>query len=145
MGVGFGAGSPIGNTSILNSGIDLWDAPVNITLAYNGSSTVTVTLSQTGSTWSGSYPANLASTLGGAGTQVYFGFGGSQGGATAIQEVSNFSIASLGNTGLPTTSAPANRRRRGRGPQRPLAGRRLAFRSQRRRRHGHQLRRLRRR
>ena len=98
--------------------------PVNITLAYNGSSAVTVSLLQGSNSWSNTYTGiNLANTLGGSGTLVCFGFGGGQGGSYSIQQISNFSITSLaGNLGTLPSTSPAGRVRRGGGPQRRFAG-----------------------
>ena len=66
--------SPISNVNMVTGGT------TGVTVAYNGSSTVTVSMTQGTNTWSKAYTGmNLASTLGGSGTLVYFGFGGGQG------------------------------------------------------------------
>ncbi len=82
-------------------------APVNFTLAYDGTSTLNLTAVQSGNTWTQSYPIALGSALNNPANGVaYLGFVGGTGGLNALQQVSNFTFSSYGSLGnvLPSTS-----------------------------------------
>ena len=75
-------------------------APVNITLAYNGTSALYLTAVQGANSWSQTYSVALGSALNNPvnGT-AYVGFVGGTGGVDAQQQISNFSFTGNGSLG----------------------------------------------
>jgi autotransporter-associated beta strand protein len=73
------------------------NSPVNFTVRFDGNSTLTMSATQGANTVSGTWSANLYNVLGGAGASLanalaYIGFTGGDGGTTATQTISNFSV-----------------------------------------------------
>jgi autotransporter-associated beta strand protein len=100
-----GSASP---STATGNGVNLdLTAPVNFTLSYDGTSTLSLTAVQSGNTWTQSYSAALSSALNNpANGLAYIGFVGGTGGANALQQISNFTFyanSSLGNV-LPSAS-----------------------------------------
>jgi autotransporter-associated beta strand protein len=75
--------------------ISLYDVPVDVQLAYNGS-TLTATLTQGGTTFTRTYSGVDLNSLLGQG--AYFGFSGGTGGSVARQQISNLRFTSSGLT-----------------------------------------------
>jgi autotransporter-associated beta strand protein len=73
--------------------INLYDVPVDVQLAYNGS-TLTATLTQGGTAFTQTYSGVDLNSLLGQG--AYFGFSGGTGGSVARQRISNFRFTSSG-------------------------------------------------
>jgi VCBS repeat-containing protein len=88
--------------------VQFWNGDkTHVDLSYNGSTlTETLTDTVTHSTFTANYAANLASVLGGS--SAYVGFSGGTGGATSIQQISNFNFvdgeADPNNAGVPGIS-----------------------------------------
>ena len=105
MGSAFGTGGVVA-TETSTSPVSLGSGdPIQVTLAYNGSSNLVETLSDTtnGATYSTAYNVNLASIVGGG--SAYIGFTGATGGAFSTQTVSNFSFSSTASNLLPAATA----------------------------------------
>ncbi len=95
-------GGSVATLSTTASGVNITTAntPTNFTVSYNGASTLTLNLSQGTNNWSHTYTGvNLGAALGNpAGGLAYIGFTGADGGVTATQQVSNFSITYGGSS-----------------------------------------------
>ena len=91
-----GASPTIPALDMTNSGVDLHSGDIfNVHMAYDGTTlTMTITDTVTYAAFSQSWQINIPSTIGGS--TAYIGFTGASGGATAIQDILNWTFASQG-------------------------------------------------
>ena len=85
-----GSGATIRNRTYHNTGLDSLK-PITVSLEYDGTGALAVTLSDGVTSYGNSIPVNLDSTLGG--TSAYIGFGSGSDGGTGTYTVTGFSFS----------------------------------------------------
>jgi Legume lectin domain/Chitobiase/beta-hexosaminidase C-terminal domain len=90
-----------------SSGVNLHNTGdvFNVQITYDGTNlTMTITDTTTNATFTHAWPINIPTTVGG--NTAYVGFTGGTGNSTAIQEIINWTLTSMGGTTTPAAATP---------------------------------------
>jgi hypothetical protein len=103
-----GADLTIGGNDMTSSGVSLHSGnPLNVTLAYNGTSlAMTITDTKTKASYSTSWAINIPAIVGGS--TAYVGFTGGTGGLFATQDVLSWTYATAAQAAVAVPAAPTN-------------------------------------